>query len=78
MSGAPDQSDHESQDVSRWGSRLGESVREVYPLTNAVEWDEPDEGSTCYVYPADASDSELETRWLAAPAWLLMDLEEAR
>lgn len=76
MSRTPDRPEHEPPE-DRWlPLRLGEGRREPFELANAVEWDGLDEGR-CYIYPADASDTELKTRWLAVPACLLVDLEDA-
>jgi len=84
MTGSPDrptQDPLETQDpldIGGWASRLGGRPRKRYELTNAVEREDHGQESVCYIYPAAASDSELKTRWLAVPAGLLVDLEDAR
>lgn len=75
MDGTPEPTKHEPPE-ERWrATRFGSSARESYELASAVEWDDTGEG-LCYLYPADASDSELKEQWLVVPAFLLLDLED--
>lgn len=78
MSGSPDRRTQDQLDIGSLASGLGGGTRERYELANAVEDLDHEEGSICYIYPVHASDTELETRWLAVPAGLLVDLEAAR
>lgn len=78
MSGPPDRRTQDPLDIRSWASGSGGESRETYELANAVEDEDHEEGSVCYIYPVDASYSELESQWLAVPAGLLVDLEEAR
>lgn len=78
MSGSPDRRTQDPLDIGSLASGLGGGTRERYELANAVEDEDHEQGPVCYIYPVDASDSELESQWLAVPAVLLVDLDEAR
>ncbi|MFC7226507.1 hypothetical protein N0B31_03760 [Salinirubellus salinus] len=77
MSGTPDRPSHESAEDGSGVSALGHGSHRPHELANAIEWNDVGEG-LCYIYPADADDSELKAQWLAVPACLLLDLEDAR
>jgi hypothetical protein len=64
------------QDASPERPTTSGGTRNTFELANAVEHCDAGEPAVCYVYPAHASDAELETRWLRAPAALLVDLSE--
>jgi hypothetical protein len=86
MSGTSDRTEQDTTASRSGDSGFGGNVEEVvesgphgrYELTNAVECVDPDEGSVCFIYPSDASDAELQSRWLAVPASLLLELEDVR
>jgi len=86
MSGTSDRTEQDATGSQSGDSGSGGNVEEPveggphgrYELTNAVECVDPDEGAVCFVYPSDASDAELQSRWLAVPAFLLLELEDVR